>query len=116
MDQDKIGKLIAKLRKSKKLTQEQLGAKLGVNSKAVSKWECGLTTPDISIVNELAHILGITTTELLDGKQTTDINQKTYFAKEDGWKTTISNAFCIPSSPSFCSSSFSVFCRSFSEI
>ena len=76
MDQEKIGKLIAKLRKEKKLTQEQLGAKLGVNSKAVSKWECGVTTPDISIVNELSNILGITANELLTGKQ--DLNIKRY--------------------------------------
>lgn len=75
MNQEKMGKLIAKLRKEKKLTQEQLGSKLGVNSKAVSKWECGLTTPDISILNELADILGITTTELLDGKQNLDITK-----------------------------------------
>ena len=69
MDQEKIGKLIAKLRKEKKLTQEQLGQKVGVNSKAVSKWECGITTPDISIINNLADELGITTKELLSGKQ-----------------------------------------------
>lgn len=79
MNQEKIGKLIAKLRKEKKLTQEQLGAKLGVNSKAVSKWECGLTTPDISIVNELSNILGISTTELLEGKQKTNINNHNNF-------------------------------------
>ncbi|MBE6153869.1 MAG: helix-turn-helix transcriptional regulator [Firmicutes bacterium] len=79
MNQEKIGKLIAKLRKEKKLTQEQLGAKLGVNSKAVSKWECGLTTPDISIVNELSNILGISTTELLEGKQKTNINNQNNF-------------------------------------
>lgn len=74
MNQEKIGKLIAKLRKEKKLTQEQLGAKLGVNGKAVSKWECGLTIPDISIVNELSAILGISTNELLDGKQKDSLN------------------------------------------
>jgi len=73
MNQEKIGKLIAKLRKERKLTQEQLGAKLGVNGKAVSKWECGLTTPDISIVNDLAEILGITTKELLEGRQNFNI-------------------------------------------
>lgn len=74
MNPDKIGQLISKLRKKKCLTQEQLGQKLGVSSKAVSKWECGLTTPDISIVNELAEILGITTTELLNGHET--LNKK----------------------------------------
>lgn len=88
MDQEKIGKLIAKLRKEKKLTQEQLGAKLGVNGKAVSKWECGLTTPDISIVNELASILGISTNELLEGKQ--KINKDTKKGVGNKIKTFIS--------------------------
>lgn len=85
MNQEKIGKLIAKLRKEKKLTQEQLGSKLGVNSKAVSKWECGITTPDISIVNELADILGITTKELLEGKQ--NLNIKSHKNFKDKIKT-----------------------------
>ena len=68
MDQDKIGKLIAKLRKEKGLTQRELGEKVGVGFKAVSKWERGITCPDISIINELSKILGITSDELLTGK------------------------------------------------
>ena len=68
MDQDKIGKLIAKLRKEKGLTQRELGDKVGVGFKAVSKWERGITCPDISIINELSKILGITSDELLTGK------------------------------------------------
>jgi transcriptional regulator with XRE-family HTH domain len=39
MDQEKIGKFIAELRKNKKITQEELAEKLGVNSKSVSRWE-----------------------------------------------------------------------------
>ena len=68
MDQDKIGKLIAKLRKEKGLTQRELGEKVGVGFKAVSKWERGITCPDISIINELSKILGITSDELLTGE------------------------------------------------
>lgn len=41
MDQIKIGKFIAALRKEKGLTQEQLGEKLGVTNKTVSRWENG---------------------------------------------------------------------------
>ena len=74
MDQDKIGKLIAKLRKEKGLTQRELGDKVGVGFKAVSKWERGITCPDISIINELSKILGITADELLAGK----LNNKTH--------------------------------------
>lgn len=69
MDNQKIGNLIAKLRKEKNMTQQELGAKVGVGSRAVSKWECGVTTPDISIINELSSILGISPKELLSGTQ-----------------------------------------------
>ena len=68
MDQTKIGKLIAKLRKEKGLTQRELGDKVGVGFKAVSKWERGITCPDISIINDLSKILGITSDELLTGE------------------------------------------------
>ena len=68
MDQIKIGKLIAKQRKEKGLTQQELGDKVGVGYRAVSKWETGQTMPDISIINELSKNLGITTDELLNGE------------------------------------------------
>lgn len=68
MDQEKIGKLIAKQRKMKGLTQQQLGDMVGVGYRAVSKWETGLTMPDISNINELCKILDITSDELLKGE------------------------------------------------
>lgn len=68
MDNKKIGKLIADLRKKQGLTQQELGDKVGVGFRAVSKWERGLTLPDISIINELSKILGISSDELLTGK------------------------------------------------
>lgn len=68
MDQEKIGKLIAKLRKSKGITQRELGEMVGVGFRAVSKWETGLTSPDISIINDLSKILGISADELLKGE------------------------------------------------
>lgn len=68
MDNKKIGKLIADLRKAKNLTQQDLGDMVGVGFRAVSKWERGITMPDISIINELSKILGITSDELLSGE------------------------------------------------
>ncbi len=68
MNQEKIGKLIAKMRKQKDLTQCELGEMVGVGFRAVSKWERGLTMPDISIINELSTILGISSDELLNGE------------------------------------------------
>ena len=57
MDNNKIGKYIASLRKEKNLTQQQLGDKLFVTDKAVSKWERGLSLPDITILEKLAEVL-----------------------------------------------------------
>lgn len=68
MDNKKIGNLIADLRKKKGLTQQELGDKVGVGFRAVSKWERGITLPDITIINEISKILGITSDELLSGK------------------------------------------------
>lgn len=69
MDLDKIGKFIGELRKQRNLTQLELGKKLNISDKSVSKWERGLNAPDISILNELSTILGVTTTELLNGER-----------------------------------------------
>ncbi|HCR83676.1 MAG TPA: XRE family transcriptional regulator, partial [Lachnospiraceae bacterium] len=54
MDCVKIGKLIAKLRKEKNLTQRNIADALGIQNKTVSKWECGLGCPDLSLWPELS--------------------------------------------------------------
>lgn len=69
MDTTKTGKLIATLRKSKGLTQSALAEILGLSNKAVSKWETGEGLPDISILPELAKVLGVTVDELLKGEK-----------------------------------------------
>lgn len=69
MDQVKIGKFIAKRRKSMSLTQAQLAEKLDITDKAVSKWERGLAMPDSSIMLELCTILKISVNELLSGEE-----------------------------------------------
>ena len=77
MEQVKIGKFIAELRKEKKLTQEQLAEKLGVSQKSVSRWETGKNMPDISLLQILSSELGITVSELLDGERGVDIEKST---------------------------------------
>ncbi len=62
---NEIGKNIAALRKKKGLTQQELGAKLFVTDKAVSKWERGIGLPDISILEKLAEVLDTDIYELL---------------------------------------------------
>ncbi len=64
-----IGKRIAGLRKDKGLKQEELAEMIGVSGQAVSKWENDQTCPDISLLPQLAKILGVTVDELLSGKQ-----------------------------------------------
>ena len=59
-----IGKNIAKYRKAKGLTQEELGAKLGVTNQAVSKWESEISMPDIMLLPEIATVLNITLDDL----------------------------------------------------
>ena len=68
MNNEKVGKFIASLRKSKNLTQQQLGDMVGVGGKSVSKWERGINMPDVSIINEVSKILGVTSNELLNGE------------------------------------------------
>lgn len=69
MGENKIGQFIAKLRKEKQMTQRELAEQLHITDKAVSKWERGLSCPDISLLTSLAGILGVTTSELLNGKK-----------------------------------------------
>lgn len=71
MNQEKIGKFIAKCRKEKKLTQEQLAEELGITYKAVSKWECGKGLPDVSLYEPLCKILKISLNEFFAGQHLT---------------------------------------------
>lgn len=71
VDNEKFGNFIRKLRKEKGLTQKELGEKLNITDKAISKWERGLSFPDITILNSLADFFEIEVAELLNGKKET---------------------------------------------
>ena len=60
-----IGEKIKELRKKNDLTQEKLADYLCVSYQAVSKWECGMSSPDLSLIVPLAKLLHVTTDELL---------------------------------------------------
>ena len=66
MSIEKMGQFIAELRKSQQMTQKELAGKLNITDKAVSKWERGLSYPDISLLRPLAENLGVTPGELLN--------------------------------------------------
>ncbi len=72
MDQGKIGKFIALLRRDAGLTQETLGEKLNVTNKTVSRWETGSYLPDIETFCLLSKIFGVSINELLAGERLTD--------------------------------------------
>ncbi len=69
IDREAFGTFLARLRKEKGLTQRELAEQLYVSDKAVSKWERGLSLPDISLLTPLAESLGVTVTELLRGER-----------------------------------------------
>ena len=69
MDQIKTGKFIATLRKEKELTQEQLGEKLGVTNKTISRWENGNYMPDIEMLSLLSKEFGVSINELISGER-----------------------------------------------
>ena len=60
-----IGQKIKDLRKKADLTQDRLADYLGVSAQAVSKWECDISTPDLSLIAPLCRVLGCTSDELL---------------------------------------------------
>ena len=68
------GNTIRQLRESRKLTQAELAARIGVSSKTISKWETGKGLPDISLLQPLAQALGISVIELMNGEHITNRN------------------------------------------
>lgn len=72
MDQKKIGRFISELRGEKSLTQAELGEKLGVTNKTVSRWENGNYMPDISVMLLICKLFDIGINELLSGKRLDD--------------------------------------------
>ena len=70
MDCAKIGTLILQLRKEKGFTQKQVADQLNISNKTISKWECGLGCPDVSLWEDLSSILGADILKLLRGELT----------------------------------------------
>lgn len=69
MNQELMGKFISQERKNKKLTQEQLAEKLKVDRTVVSRWERGVSAPDISLLKDLAQVLNVSVVEILNAKK-----------------------------------------------
>ena len=61
-----FGNRLLELRKKAGLSQSELGGKLGLSNKAVSKWENGQARPGLDAVHRLADILGVSVDELFN--------------------------------------------------
>ena len=70
MDAAKLGRFIAETRKARGMTQAQLGARLYVTDKTVSKWERGAGFPDIRTLEPLAEALEVSLVDLMRGERT----------------------------------------------
>lgn len=69
METKKIALFIKTKRKEKGLTQEQLANEIFVTEKAISRWETGRGTPDISLLIPLANVLNVSVSEILSGEK-----------------------------------------------
>ena len=69
------GNTIKTLREAGHMTQAELGERIGVSSKTVSKWETGKGLPDISLLQPLSAALGVSVIELMNGEQITNRNR-----------------------------------------
>ena len=78
MNTAKIGAFLASLRKEKGLTQEQLGEKMGVSNKTVSRWETGNYLPPVEMLQQLSSFYGITINEILSGER---LSEDTFLEK-----------------------------------
>lgn len=76
MDNAKIGKFIAEIRKSAGLSQTELAKELNISNRTVSKWETGDGLPDITMLPQIAQFFGITVDELLAGERKPSVAQE----------------------------------------
>ena len=60
-----LGEKLQLLRRSRGLSQEQLAAELDVSRQAISKWECGDSTPDLDKLRAICTYFGVTTDYLI---------------------------------------------------
>ena len=69
MDQIKIGRFIAAMRRERGMTQRELAEAMNLSNRTISKWECGDGLPELANVLPLCELLGVTADELLHGER-----------------------------------------------
>ncbi len=91
MDLDKTGKFIAKLRKEQGLTQEQLGDKIGVTNKTVSRWETGTYLPPADALLAMSELFSVSINEILSGRR---LSEEAY---REAAEQNLTQAICVSS-------------------
>ncbi len=76
MNLTEVGKFITELRKEQGLTQEQLGKKIGVTNKTISRWETGTYLPPADALLVLSELYGVSINEILAGKRISEQDYK----------------------------------------
>lgn len=76
IDMKQIGLNICRLRKAAGMTQTELADKMEISFQAVSNWERGLSMPDISRLNELSQLFGVSVDEILNDNRMGEITEK----------------------------------------
>lgn len=76
-----LGENIRSLRTAKGITQERFGYEMGVSAQAVSRWENGITYPDIAMLPTIADFFDVTLDELMGRGGELDINERESFFK-----------------------------------
>lgn len=80
---EKFGSFIKTLRKEKNLTQKELSEKINITDKAISKWERGLSFPDITMLTTLSEYFNISIAELLNGEREKEIKEEISLSQTD---------------------------------
>ena len=117
MTKENLGRFIAENRKALGMTQEELANKVFVTNKAVSKWEKGLSFPDIALFEPLAEALGVTVAELIacekEVKAETSVKEIIGLSKEviKKYKQRLAAAIILISFAAFCAG-----CYIFAEV
>lgn len=76
IDAVKTGKFIKELRKAHNMKQDELGDKLFISRKSVSKWETGRACPSVDMLKRLSNVLGVTVEDLMAGEFISESEKK----------------------------------------
>lgn len=100
MDLIQIGKFIARLRKERGLSQEQLGAIIGVTNKTISRWETGTYLPPAEMLMSMSKLFDVSINELLSGRRLCQAEYKAA-AEENLSQTLNASSFTLKEKISF---------------